>query len=216
MGLQEKLDTLKRHFRSAAPKEVLAVLDEAIQNVIDSDILERALGVGQQAPDFTLKNTSGKKLNLHDMLKKGPVVLTFFRGRWCPNCNLELEALEAWADRFRQEGARLLAISPQVADLNKALKDNKQLSFDLLSDPGNGVADQFGIKYTLSAKLARSYSNIGIRLDEYNGDDSWTLPLAARFIIDGNGTIRYAVVNADYTIRPEPEETLAALKTLNA
>lgn len=214
MGLQEKLDKLKKNLRSAAPKEVLAVLDEAIQSMIDSKIVERALRVGQQAPDFTLKNTSGRQVQLYALLEKGPVVLTFFRGRWCPNCNLELEAMEAWADRFRQAGAGLLAISPQIPDFNQAIKDNKHLSFDVLSDPGNGVADQYGIKYALAPELAKSYYNIGIKLNDYNGDDSWTLPLPARFIVDVNGIIRYAVVNADYTIRPEPEDTLAVLRTL--
>ena len=214
MSLQEKLDKLKNNLRSAAPKEVLVVLDEAIQTLIDSKIVERALRVGQQAPDFTLKNTSGRQVQLYALLEKGPVVLTFFRGRWCPNCNLELEALEAWADRFRQAGADLLAISPQTSDFNQAIQDNKHLSFDVLSDPGNGVADQYGIKYALAPELAKSYYNIGIKLNDYNGDDSWTLPLAARFIVDVNGIIQYAVVNADYTIRPEPEDTLTVLKTL--
>ena len=214
MGLQEKLDKLKKNLRSAAPKEVVAVLDEAIQTLIDSKIVERALRVGQQAPDFTLKNTSDRPVQLYALLDKGPVVLTFFRGRWCPNCNLELEALEAWAKRFRQAGAELLAISPQTSDFNQAIQDNKHLSFDVLSDPGNGVADQYGIKYALAPELAKSYYNIGIKLNDYNEDDSWTLPLAARFIVDVNGIIRYAVVNADHTIRPEPEDTLAVLKTL--
>ena len=108
----------------------------------------------------------------------------------------------------------ILAVSPQLVEYNKAMKDKKKLSFEILSDPGNRIADQYGIKYKMSEDLIALYKRFGLKVNEHNGDDSWTLPMPARYIIDREGLIRYAEVNPDYTERPEPEDTLSALETI--
>jgi peroxiredoxin len=127
---------------------------------------------------------------------------------------LELEALNRAAQEMRDLGAVLLAISPQQEIYNRDLIGDKKLTFTILSDPGNKVAERYGIRYRLADNLKEVYMKFGINLPEYNGDDSWTLPLPTRLIIDRDGILRYAEINADYTVRPDPEETIAALKKI--
>jgi peroxiredoxin len=115
---------------------------------------------------------------------------------------------------FASLGANLVAISPQIVKYSSALANAKKLTFEILSDPGNQVAEKFGLVYALPEDLRKIYLQFGIDLPKHNGDASWTLPLAARFIIDRQGVIRYAEVDADYTIRPDPEHTIEALKTI--
>ena len=108
----------------------------------------------------------------------------------------------------------MLAVSPQLTQYNKVMKDEKKLSFEILSDPGNRIADQYGIKYKMPQALITLYKQLGLKLNENNGDESWTIPMPARYIIDRHGMIRYADVNPDYTKRPEPEDTLTALEAM--
>ncbi|MGD2187492.1 MAG: peroxiredoxin-like family protein [Desulfobacterales bacterium] len=127
---------------------------------------------------------------------------------------MELEALQNTMSEFASLGANLVAISPQIVKYSSALANAKKLTFEILSDPGNQVAEKFGLVYALPEDLRKIYLQFGIDLPKHNGDASWTLPLAARFIIDRQGVIRYAEVDADYTIRPDPEHTIEALKTI--
>lgn len=127
---------------------------------------------------------------------------------------MELDALNALIDEISGLGATLVAVSPQAADINKAFREEKKLRFDILSDPGNAVAHQYGIRHRLPDDLTALYTKFGINLPEFNGDDSWTLPMPACLIIDAAGVVRHTDINADYTIRPEPTDTLAALKTV--
>jgi len=119
------------------------------------------------------------------------------------------------AVQFKEKGAILVAVSPQLVTYNKAMKEEKNLSFEILSDPGNQIAEKYGIKYEMPEDLIKVYKQFGLKVDEHNGDDSWTLPMPARLIIDPKGIIRYAEINPDYTERPEPEDTMAALKEIN-
>ena len=127
---------------------------------------------------------------------------------------MELEALQKALSDFTSLGANLIAISPQLAQKNRMLAKAKKLEFDVLSDPGNTVAQKFGLVHTLPEDLRKIYLKFGIDLPKHNGDNSWTLPLAARFIIDREAVIRYAETDADYTIRPDPTHTLEALKAI--
>ena len=163
---------------------------------------------------FTLKDTEGQDVSLSALLGHGPVVLTFYRGNWWPYCNLELEALGEAAAKFKEKGAVMVAVSPQMVSYNKAMKNEKILSFEILSDPGNQIAEKYDIKHQMPDDLITVYKQFGLKVDEHNGDDSWTLPMPARLIIDQNGIIRYAQINPDYTERPEPEDTLTALKEI--
>lgn len=127
---------------------------------------------------------------------------------------MELEALAQADSKIRELGATLVLISPQLEEHTRAMREEKKLDVDILSDPGNQVAEQYGIKYALPDDLKQIYQQFGIKLDEFNGDDSWTLPMPCRLIITPDGIIRYAEISPDYTIRPDPEETLDALKKL--
>ena len=127
---------------------------------------------------------------------------------------MELEALEETADRFSALGASLVMISPQGIDANKTIREEKNLSAPILSDPGNMVAARYGLRFTLPDDLKALYQKFGLDLEKFNGDASWTLPMPARLIIDQDGKVRYTAINADYTVRPEPEETLQALQAL--
>jgi peroxiredoxin len=127
---------------------------------------------------------------------------------------LELEALSASAEQFASAGATLLLISPQLAKFNKSIAQEKNLSVDILSDPGNEVAARYGLKYQMPEYLIAIYQQFGLDVPKHNGDDSWTLPIPATLIIDTEEIIRHTDINADYTIRPEPAETLNALKKI--
>jgi peroxiredoxin len=127
---------------------------------------------------------------------------------------LELDALKKAAGEFKALGATFIAISPQLQTYNRELLEEKKLTFEILSDPGNQVAQRYGLKFQLPEDLREVYLKFDLDLPKYNGDDSWTLPLPTSLIIDQNGIIRHAAINADYTVRPDPEETVAALKKI--
>ena len=127
---------------------------------------------------------------------------------------MELDALEKAAEEFKALGATFIAISPQLQSFNREFREEKKLTFEILSDPGNEVAQSYGLKFKLPEDLKEVFLKFNIDLEKYNGNDSWTLPLPARLIIDQEGIIRYADINADYTVRPDPEETIAALKNM--
>ena len=214
MKLQDKLNALKKGFEGEAPKAVVEIMHRASENLSNSGILERTVKVGEKAPNFSLRNVHGEAISLRALLSKGPLVLSVYRGGWLPYCNLELEALEQAAERLSELGATFVAISPQLEVHSREFSEEKKLTFELLSDPGNEVAQLYGIRFELSEDLKEVYQKFGIDLPKYNGDDSWTLPLPARLIIDQGGVIRYAEINTDYTVRPEPEDTLEALKKI--
>lgn len=216
MGLQEKLNQLKTGFEAKAPKEVVEIMHGSTQDLRDSGIMEGVLKIGDTAPDFELKNADEKMVRLKELLSFGPLVLCFYRGKWWPYCNLELDALQQVAGEIQSLGANLLAISPQLPEFSLELITQKNLTFDLVSDPGNQVAKRYGLVFTLPEDLKTVYLQLGIDVAKHNGDKSWTLPMPARFIIDREGVVRYAEVDPDYTIRPEPEHTIAALKELSS
>ncbi len=141
-----------------------------------------------------------------DLLARGRLVLCFFRGRWCPFCVAQLEAMNLALPRIEQAGASLLAISPQTVQQSYFMADQHRLRFPLLSDAGNTVARQFGLVYRVPAEQENVYRRAFVNLPFANGDDSWALPIPATFILDGHGIVIYASANEDYTDRPEPEE----------
>ena len=213
MSLQHKLDAFKADFESnKAPPEVVAVMRKATADLIASGQAERSLKAGMKAPDFALPDAHGATVRSAELLKKGPLVLTFYRGVWCPYCNMDLQAIEATANDIRALGASLVAISPQTAPgLRKSERENG-LSFPILSDHGNALANEFGLRFRLPDELITIYKGFGNDLAIGNGEDSWTLPMPARYVVGTDGRIAYAEVNADYTRRPDPSELLPALR----
>lgn len=216
MSLQDKLDAFKADFEAnKAPPHVVAIIHKATDDLVKTGQAERALKIGAKAPGFELSDADGDVVRSADLLAKGPLVLTFYRGVWCPFCNLDLKALEAAANDIRAFGASLVAITPQIAgNRRKAQRDNA-VSFPVLGDPGNALAAEFGLRFRLPDELIALYKSFGNDLAVGNGEDSYTLPMPARYVIGTDGVIAYAEVNADYTRRPDPSElmpTLAALK----
>jgi peroxiredoxin len=215
MSLQDKLDAFKADFEGhKAPPEAVAVMDKATADLIASGQADRAVKAGALAPEFTLPDAHGALVRSAVLLERGPLVLTFYRGIWCPYCNLDLQAIEAAAGEIRALGASLVAISPQTAPNRRKSERENALSFPILSDHGNAVANTFGLRYRLPDDLIALYKGFGNDLTIGNGEDSWTLPMPARYVIGTDGVVAYAEVNPDYTRRPDPSELLPVLRRL--
>ena len=217
MTLQEKLDAFKADFKAGkppynAPPEIHPIMERATRELIASGQAQRALKAGDAAPMFTLNDQNGAPVSSSELLAKGPLVVSFYRGVWCPYCNLELQALQEALPRFQGLGASLVAISPQnPVNSRKSVRQNN-VSFPILSDTHNDVAASFGLKFALPDYLVDLYKNLKNDLPAFNGDASWTLPMPARYVIARDGTIVYAEVNPDYTHRPEPSDMIPALE----
>ncbi|MCX2181258.1 AhpC/TSA family protein [Streptomyces sp. SKN60] len=196
------------------PAEILAVMDRAGAELAASGQAGRALAVGDTAPGFTLASATGGAVSLDELLADGPVVLTFYRGAWCPYCNLALRALQQHHEQITARGARLVAVSPQVPDESLSLTEKHALAFDVLSDLGSDTARRYGLAFDLSDELAAVYERLGFDLQRVNGGHPRTLPLPATYVVDRAGTVRWAFVNTDYALRAEPSDILAALDTL--
>jgi peroxiredoxin len=182
----------------------------------DSRQADKALKAGDMAPEFALLGADGKLISSRALLSRGPLVASFYRGVWCPYCNLDLQALEEARPEIEARGASLVAISPQTqANSRKSQRDNK-LAFPILSDPGAAVADQFGLRFALPRDSIGVYKQFGADLAEVNDDPSWVLPMPARYVIGTDGVIAYAEVNPDYTRRPDPSQLLPILDRLRA
>ena len=174
----------------------------------------KALTVGDRAPQFALPNASGRLVDLAELLAAGPVVLTFYRGAWCPYCNTQLRGLQQALPEIESLGAALVAVSPQVPDGSLELIDEHELTFEVLSDAKSRIASDYGIVFALAAADRELFLEVGNDLATTNDDESWVLPAPATFVIAGSGTIRYVRVDPDYTNRVEPAELIDALRTI--
>ncbi|KEA65451.1 Peroxiredoxin [Marinobacterium lacunae] len=217
MSLQDKLDAFKADFQAGKPPynvpySVIETMHRATAELIASGAALKALKAGDQAPAFTLNDPDGQPVSSIDLLRRGPLVVTFYRGVWCPYCNMELQALQAALPEIREAGASLVAISPQVAaNSRKAVRQNA-LTYPILSDTHNDTAAAFGLRFELPDYLVELYKSLKNDLPAFNGDPSWTLPMPGRYVIAPDGTIVYAEVNPDYTRRPDPSEILPAIR----
>ena len=217
MSLQSKLDSFKADFEAGkppynVPRAVIETMHRATAELIAAGAAGRARRIGENAPSFSLKDADGNIVSSVELLKRGPLVVSFYRGVWCPYCNMELQALEAARPEIERLGATLLAISPQThANSRKSVRQNK-LGFAILADPRGEVSAAFGLRFELPDYLIELYQTLKNDLPTFNDDPSWTLPMPARYVIATDGRIRYANVNPDYTHRPEPEDLIPALK----
>jgi peroxiredoxin len=219
MTLQAKLDAFKADFEAgkppySVPRSVIETMHRATKELISSGAAQRALKADDKAPLFTLKDPEENSVSSASLLAHGPLVVSFYRGVWCPYCNMELQALEAARPEFERLGAKLVAISPQTPVSSRKSVRQNNLSFPILSDTNNDVAAAFGLKFALPDYLVELYKSLKNELPVFNGDPSWTLPMPGRFVIAPDRTIVYAEVNPDYTLRPEPEAMLPALKKI--
>jgi len=215
MSLQEKLDAFKADFEAnKAPPAVVEMLHRNTAELIASGQAEWALKAGDTAPSFTLLDQDEKLVSSAELLAKGPLVVTFYRGVWCPYCNIELQALEAVAGEIRARGASLVAISQQTPPNSRKSQYQNKLSYPILTDQGGELAVAYGIRWDVPENLQEVFKNFGLDLPTAHGDRKWTLPMPGRYVIGTDGIIAYAEVNPDYTRRPEPSDLLPTLDRL--
>jgi peroxiredoxin len=209
-ALQDQLDEITANTRYLVQPERMAASERAVEELFASGIEGRILPVGAAAPEFELKNASGRLVRSADLLALGPLVIKFFRGRWCPYCVTELEAWRDLHSRLRELGALLVAISPQTSRQSDFMVGQHGLPFPVLSDPGCAVAEKFGLAYSLPEDMRDYYRSILVNIPFVNGDDSWRLILPATYVVGRDGRIVFAEAHADFRVRPEPEEAIAA------
>jgi peroxiredoxin len=217
MSLQARLDAFKADFEAGkppynVPRSVVETMHRATAELIASGAAARAKKAGDIAPSFSLKDPEGNVVNSADLLQRGPLIVSFYRGVWCPYCNMDLQALEAAKPEFDRYGASLVAISPQTAaNSRKSVRQNK-LTFPILSDVKGRVSAAFGLRFNLPDYLIELYKGLKNDLPTFNDDPAWTLPMPARYVIGQDGAILYSEVNPDYTVRPEPEDMIPVLQ----
>ncbi len=211
--VRKELDEFRDMASKKAPPERLRIYEQGIAEVRKSGAIDKALKVGDRAPEFALPDATGKTVKLSELLARGPVVVTWYRGGWCPYCNIALRGFHKSLPEIRAAGANLVAISPETPDNSMSTAEKNHLDFAVLSDRGNKVARAYGVAYKIPEVIADQFKG---RLDlaKHNGDDSGELPLGATYVIDRDGVIRFAFVDADYRKRAEPSDVVAALRGL--
>jgi peroxiredoxin len=217
--LQEELDAFKAAFEAGKPpyrasKTTVDQMHRATAELRASGAAERALKVGDKAPSFELHDSEATWVSSEKLLAQGPLIVSFYRGVWCPYCNIELKALERTLPRFQSMGASLVAISPQTRSNNRRSVRRNNLTYAVLSDAHNKIAAEFGLVFTLPHYLVELYKSASIDLAIFNDDPSWTLPMPARYVIGIDRVILYSEVNPDYTRRPDPEDMLSVLTSI--
>ncbi len=213
-SLREILAERKELVAKYVPAETQDIHARAVAELKARHLAEQMLPVGAKAPDFELQDHNGNAVDSSTLRANGRLVLCFIRGRWCPFCVGQMEAMNLILPQVENAGATLVAISPQTVKQSFFMHDQHKLRFPLLSDPGNRVARQFGLTYRVPLSQEAVYRRAFVNLPFTNGDDSWELPMPATYIVDGDGTILYASGDEDYTQRPEPAEIVAACHRL--
>ncbi len=207
---QDELDLII----GSIPEAITARIDGGVAEITASGVAP-GLAVGDEAPDFTLDNAVGESVTLSELLATGPVVLTFYRGEWCPFCNIQLRHLEHALPDFQKFGATLVAVSPQAPDHALSLTEKYELEFPVLSDVDQAVADAYRVKFTLAGDLEDLQVNVfGNDPRTQNADATRSLPVPSTFVIDQQGVVRAAFVNADWRVRVDPEDVTAVLESL--
>ncbi len=214
MSLQDEIMKMQKEMMPNIHEEAMKTMMAATEKLVKSGIAKGAKKTGDMAPVFSLLNTNGEEVSSERLLGDGPLVIDFYRGTWCPYCSLELIAFEGSYERIRELGASLVAISPNRREKTVEAAEKNSFSFDLLSDRGNNVARQFGLVFTLAEELRPIYSSFGIDLVDFDGNDSYELPIPATYLIKEDGAIAASFVDADYTKRMDPAEIVDALREM--
>jgi peroxiredoxin len=215
MSLKETSAAFKANIQKKLGDK-FSVVSEDTERVRASGVINNALKIGQSVPDFTLPDAFGKKVSLKELLARGPVVISFYRGEWCPFCNLELRGFQEVLPKMKDLGATLIAISPEKPDHGVLMTEKNKLMFPVLSDYGNNVARKFGIVFKIGNEVREFMWNefkndIAVR----NGEESYELPVPATYVVDTMGVIRFANVDVDFmTGRAEPQAIIAALEAI--
>jgi peroxiredoxin len=207
-SLQDQLDEITSNTRRLVQPERLAIGERALEELFHTGIEERILPIGALAPEFELNDSSGRMVRSRDLLAIGPLVLDFFRGRWCSYCVTELETWRDLHPQLREMGASLVAISPETQRQSDFAVQQHRIPFPLLHDPGAKLAEQFGLVYTVPEYHQKYLKSIMVNLPFINGESSWRLPLPATYVVDQNRRILFAEAHADFRVRPEPHDAI--------
>ena len=212
MSLKEQLAEYRAGWYKRVPPERQAIMQRHIDGLRAGAIARSMLKVGDRAPAIVLTNAKGQTVDVATLLKKGPVIVTFYRGGWCPYCNFELKAYQEILPEIAAAGASLVAISPEKPDDSLSTAEKNALSFEVLSDVGQNVGRAFGLVYDFTDELKSAYRGFNLDIPARNGTpDEWALPVSATYVIDRDGIIIYAYTDPDYRDRADPREVLAAL-----
>lgn len=209
--LRAQLQQFQDDFKARIDPARVQTMEKATGQLRDTGIEASALKAGASAPQVTLTDVTGRAVQLRELWQQGPLVVVFYRGGWCPYCNLELRAWQTQLPELEKLGARLTAISPQTPDNSLNTKEKNNLAFPVLCDSTLLAADAFGIAFDLSDELVALYSRVGNDLPAINGNGRWALPVPATFVIDAQGVITQAHVDVDYRRRAEPAEIVARM-----
>ena len=212
MSLKDQLSEYRDGWRQRVPKERQEQMERHIEQLRSGEIQKSMLKVGQRAPAIVLGNAKGQQIDVATLLKSGAVIVTFYRGGWCPFCNMELKAFQDILPQIKAAGASLVAISPENPDESLSTTEKNALTFEVLSDVGQKVGRAFGLVYDFTDELKGVYNGFKLDIPTRNGSpDEWALPVSATYIIDHDGTIVYANTDVDYRDRADPLEVLKAL-----
>jgi len=213
MSLEQTLAGLRDKFAKILPNGATAIMEGHIESLRKSGAVDQILKPGTKAPAFTLKNQHGEDISSVELIKHGPLVVSFTRGSWCPFCSAEAHALNEVYDEFRQAGVELVVLSPQSPDRARKQATAGKLKFNLLVDKDNAIGKAFGLVYTFPEDLKNVYRDVlKLNIQAINEANCWQLPIPARFVIDGNGVIRDVKADPDYRYRPEPSEVFDIAK----
>ncbi|MFD0672669.1 peroxiredoxin-like family protein [Cohnella sp. GCM10027633] len=211
--LEEQLADAKNQFTASTPVEALELLERSLRELQDSGNYP-GVSIGEKVKDFTATDALGNKVSLYEELSKGPVVLVFYRGSWCPFCNLQLKAYQRILPQIHAVGAQLIAISPQSPDNSLTIIEKQNLSYKVLSDNNGLAAAKYNILYEVPDYLQHMLESVGLNLAEYNSTNRWILPVPATFMIDESAIVRSAYVNPNFMQRMEPADILYELQKL--
>ena len=205
---------LKEHADESAakfPNAIKQIMRNAIDELSESQLISKALKTGDQFPSFILPNAKGVEVDSQTVLDYGPLVIAFYRGGWCPYCNIELKALQSALPEFKAKGAQLLAISPESPDNSLSTVEKNNLEFEVLTDNNNQFAKSINLVYQLPQELVSLYKKFGIDLEDSQDNSSNELPISATYVIDTSGKIIYDFIEEDYKLRADPNEILNVL-----
>jgi peroxiredoxin len=212
MSLKEQLAEYRAGWYQRVPAERQAIMQHHIDQLRSGAIPRTVLKVGDHAPAIVLENANGAAVDIGTLLKKGPVILTFYRGGWCPYCNLELKAYQEILPQIIAAGASLVAISPERPDDTVSTAERNALTFEVLSDVDQKVGRAFGLVYEFTEELKRAYRGFNLDIPARNGTrDEWALPVSATYVIDRDSSIIYAYTDVDYRDRADPRDVLQVL-----
>lgn len=214
MRYADQYQQIVQDFLAGLPDEAKPIVEQSFAEIMSADYGDNALNEGATATDFTLPNVKGEPTQLSSLLSQGPVVLSFYRGGWCPFCSLEFKSLHDILPQIKQHGASLIGISPELPDNSMNTVEKHNLQFEVLSDVGNKVAEQYGLVMKVPEVVRPLYLEWGIDLPAVNGEESWELPIPATYVINTDGKIAKAYINKNYTERMEPDEIIKALEAL--